>query len=84
MSIKDTIASMITDDSAAHKRLIQYVTAQLAQGRALAEVMDDPYVTNHLDATERRALLEEPEIVEAAQADSLDEMRARLEEITGS
>lgn len=84
MSIKDIIASMITDDSAAHKRLIEYVTAQLSQGRALAEVMDDPYVTDHLDVTERRALLEEPEVVEAAQADALEEIRAHLEEIAGS
>lgn len=84
MSIKDTIASMITDESAAHKRLIEYVVAQLSQGRPLEEVMEDPYVTNRLDPTERRALLEEPEVVEAAQGEALDEMRSHLEEIAGS
>ena len=84
MSIKDTIAQMITDESAAHKRLIEYVTGQLSQGRDLDAVMDDPYVTNRLDPTERRALLEEPAVVEAASGEALDQMRAQLEEIAGS
>ncbi|MFM8828235.1 MAG: hypothetical protein ACKOGE_03000 [Actinomycetota bacterium] len=84
MSIKETIASLITDPSAAHKRLIEYVTGQLSQGRTLNDILEDPYVTNRLNPMERRALLEEPEIVAAAQAEPLDEMRARLEEIAGS
>jgi hypothetical protein len=84
MSIKETIASLITDESAAHKRLIEYVTGQLSQGRSLSDVIEDPYVTNRLNPMERRALLEEPEIVAAAQAESLAEMRAHLEELAGS
>ncbi|MBM3634331.1 MAG: hypothetical protein FJW99_03425 [Actinobacteria bacterium] len=84
MSIKETIAGLITDPSAAHKRLIEYVTAQLSQGRTLGDTLEDPYVTNRLNPMERRALLDEPEIVAAAQAEPLGEMRARLEEIAGS
>jgi len=84
MSIKETIASLITDESAAHKRLIEYVTGQLSQGRSLAAIVDDPYVTNRLNPMERRALVEEPEIVAAAQAESLEEIRTRLEELASS
>ncbi|MEO2057667.1 MAG: hypothetical protein ACPHET_02520 [Miltoncostaeaceae bacterium] len=84
MSIKETIASLITDESAAHKRLIEYVTGQLSQGRSLAAIVEDPYVTNRLNPMERRALVEEPEIVAAAQAESLEEIRTRLEELASS
>lgn len=84
MSIKETIHSLITDESAAHKRLIEYVTGQLKQGRSLADVVEDPYVTNRLNPMERRALVEEPEIVEAAQGEALDELRAQLEALASS
>ena len=84
MSIKETIASLLTDESAAHKRLIEYVTGQLSQGRSLAAIVEDPYVTNRLNPMERRALVEEPDIVAAAQAESLEEIRTRLEELASS
>lgn len=81
MNIKDEIARLVGEESAGHKRLIEYVTRQLAQGRTLTEVIDDPYVTNRLNPLERRALIEEPEIVRAAQAESLDDLRTRLEDL---
>lgn len=84
MSIKETIHSMIADESAAHKRLVEYVTGQLSQGRSLSDVVEDPYVTNRLNPMERRALVEEPAIVAAAQNEALDELRARLEELASS
>jgi hypothetical protein len=84
MSIKETIHGLITDESARHKRLIEYVTGQLAQGRSLTDVVNDPYITNRLNPMERRALVEEPKIVEAAQADALDDLRAHLEALAGS
>ncbi len=84
MSIKDTIHSLITDEGATHKRLIEYVTGQLHQGRPLAEVLEDPYVTNRLEPMERRALLEEPEVVAAAQGEALDDLRAHLEGLAAS
>lgn len=81
MNIKDEIARLVGEESARHKRLIEYVTRQLSQGRMLTEVIDDPYVTNRLNPLERRALIDEPEIVHAAQMDSLDDLRAQLEEL---
>lgn len=84
MSIKDTIASLITDESASHKRLIEYVTGQLSQGRPLSEIVNDPYVTNRLNPMQRRALVEEPEVVAAAQNESLEELRAHLEDLASA
>lgn len=84
MSIKETIHSLITDESAAHKRVIEYVTGQISQGRTLAAVVEDPYITNRLNPLQRRALIEEPAVVEAAQNEALDELRAQLEELAGS
>jgi hypothetical protein len=77
--IKDEIRKMIVDDSARHKRLIEYVVRQLGAGRDLDEVLDDPYVTNRSNVLDRRALLEEPEVIEAAGAEVLEHMRSQLE-----
>ena len=58
--------SWSTRSPRAHKRLIEYVVRQLKAGRSLEAVLEDPYVTNRLAPVDRRALLEEPEVVEAA------------------
>ena len=60
------------------------IIVSVGAGGGLTEVLDDPYVTNRLNPMERRALVEEPEVVAAAQAESLDELRAHLEELAGS
>ena len=82
MSIKDEVAKLIGSESAAHKRLIEYVVRQLGTGRDMAAVLDDPYVTNRSTRMDRRALLEEPEVIEAAGAE-LDHLRTQLEEAIG-
>ncbi len=79
MSIKDQIADMLGDHNAEHKRLVEYVVAELEQGRTLTEAIEDPYVTNRLSPVQRRALVEEPEIVRAAGDEALDDLRAQLE-----
>lgn len=83
MGIQEEIRKMVGDGSAAHKRLIEYVVRQLRSGRDLDEVLEDPYVTNRISAIERRALLEEPEVIEAAGSELLERMRTRLEELAG-
>lgn len=83
MSIKDEVAKLIGSESAAHKRLIEYVVRQLGAGRDIADVLDDPYVTNRSSHMDRRALLEEPEVIEASGAE-IEHLRARLEESIGS
>lgn len=81
MSIRDEVAKLIGSESAAHKRLIEYVVRQLKSGRDLDAVLDDPYVTNRSTMMDRRALLEEPEVIDAAGGAALDELRAKLEEL---
>jgi hypothetical protein len=84
VGIQDEVRKLITSESAKHKRLIEYVVRQLRGGRHLEQVLEDPYVTNRLSPLDRRALLEEPEVVEAAQAEVLQRMRAQLEALAGS
>ncbi len=83
MSIRNEVAKLIGNESAGHKRLIEYVVRQLGSGRDLAAVLDDPYVTNRSTTMDRRALLEEPEVIDAAGGAAIDELRAKLEELIG-
>ncbi len=82
MSIKDEVAKLIGAESAVHKRLIEYVVRQLGTGREMATVLDDPYVTNRSTHMDRRALLEEPEVIAASGAE-LAHLRAQLEALIG-
>jgi hypothetical protein len=83
VGIKEDIQKLVSSGSARHKRLIDYTVRQLNGGRSLNEIIEDPYLTNRLNVVERRALLEEPKIVEAAGDEVLAEMRERLESIAG-
>ena len=80
MSIKEEVAKLIGTESAAHKRLIEYVVRQLGTGRDMAAVLDDPYVTNRSTRMDRRALLEEPEVITASGAE-LEHLRAQLDAV---
>jgi hypothetical protein len=79
MDIRDEVARLVGDKNAGHKRLVQYVVRQVHAGRRLAEVLEDPYVTNRSTTLERRALLEEPDVITAVGRE-IDEMRERLDE----
>lgn len=83
MGIQDEVRKMVGSETARHKRLIEYVVRQLHTGRDLREVLEDPYVVNRLSVVERRALLEEPEVVQAAGDEVLQRMRAELEAAAG-
>ena len=84
MSVREEIRRLINTESAQHKRLIEYVVRQLNTGRSLREVLDDPYVVNRSTTIDRRALLEEPEVVDAAGETSLATMRRELEAALGA
>lgn len=45
--------------------LAEYVVREHARGRALREVLDDPYVRNRATPVERLRLLDRPEVVAA-------------------
>jgi len=81
MGVREQVENLVGDSGAKHKRLIEYVTRQLKGGRSLAQVLEDPYVTNRLSPLDRRALLEEPEIIEATHDEVLATMRGQLEGI---
>ena len=84
MSVREEIRRLINTESAQHKRLIEYVVRQLGTGRRLDDVLNDPYVTNRSSTIDRRALLEEPEVVDAAGEGQLAVMRGALEAELGA
>ena len=46
-------------------RIAQYVIREHHRGRSLADILDDPYVTNRLTPEQVRRLLDRPDIVQA-------------------
>lgn len=58
--------------------LAEYVVREYARGRALEEILDDPYVRNRARPEERARLLERPEVVEAVGEQALADLRASL------
>jgi hypothetical protein len=58
--------------------LVRYVVRELGGGRALAEVMQDPYVTNRAGKVDTRRLLDRPEVIAAVGEDVLDDLRSKL------
>jgi len=83
MDLQDEIRKLVGSDTARHKRLIQYTVRQLRAGRDLDGVLEDPYIVNRVTPLERRALLDEPEVIAAAREDLLEQMRERLESLAG-
>jgi hypothetical protein len=52
--------------------LAQYVIRECRRGRALEDVLDDPYVTNRSTAEQRARLLERPEVIAAIGGQSVE------------
>ena len=84
MGIQDEVRKLVNTESAKHKRLIEYVVRQLHNGRDLKPILEDPYVINRISVIERRALLEEPEVIEAAGDEVLVSLRGHLERLAGA
>ena len=53
--------------------MAEYVIREHARGRALNEILDDPYVTNRLTPEQIRRLLDRPDIVQAVGNDLIAE-----------
>jgi hypothetical protein len=64
--------------TATEDALVRYVVRELSGGRALAEVMKDPYVTNRAGQVDTRRLLDRPEVIAAVGEDVLDDLRSKL------
>jgi hypothetical protein len=57
--------SFLFTRSTSEDRVATYVIREHERGRALDEILDDPYVRNRTTRSDRLRLLERPEVVEA-------------------
>jgi hypothetical protein len=57
------------------ERLTAYVLREHDRGRALAEILDDPYVRNRCTPSERDRLLDNPELIRAIGDDVVEAAR---------
>jgi len=51
------------------ERVIEYVIREMRNGRGLMQVMEDPYVRNRLTDAKREDVLENPEVIDALEAE---------------
>jgi hypothetical protein len=58
--------------SSGEDRVAQYVIREHGRGRALAEILDDPYIKNRTTPSERERLLDRPEVVRALGRDTVE------------
>jgi hypothetical protein len=65
--------------SATEDALARHVITEFRRGRPLAEILDDPYVTNRADAAARRRLLDRSDVVSAVGDDILEQLRAHAD-----
>ena len=70
-SINDRIQQFFDDitTDAEQERVIEYVVREVHKGRRLMEVIDDPYVRNRMNDDRRAEVFENPEIIEALDAE---------------
>ena len=57
-------------------RVAAYVIREHERGRALTEILDDPYVKNRTTPAERERLLDRPEVIRALGDDVVEQARA--------
>jgi hypothetical protein len=57
-------------------RVAAYVIREHERGRALSEILDDPYVRNRTTPQERDRLLDRPEVIRALGDDVVERARA--------
>jgi hypothetical protein len=65
--INQFFADITTD--AEQERVIEYVIREVHKGRRLMEVIEDPYVRNRMNNERRAEVFENPEVIEALEAE---------------
>ena len=58
--------------------LVRYVVRELEDGRTLAEIFEDPYVTNRATESDRMRLMERREVIDAVGDDVRESFEGRL------
>ncbi len=61
--------------SSQEERVATYVIREHERGRALSEILEDPYIRNRLTPQQRERLLDRPEIVQALGRDAVESLR---------
>ncbi len=70
--------SFLTARSSTEERLAAYVIREHERGRALAEILDDPYIKNRTTASERERLLDRPEVIRALGRDTVESAKQQV------
>jgi hypothetical protein len=68
--------SFLFTRSRAEGAVAEYVVREHHRGRALAEILNDPYVTNRCSAAQIERLLDRPEVVKAIGEDMISRARS--------
>jgi hypothetical protein len=68
--------SFLFSRSSQEDRVAAYIVREHERGRALAEILDDPYVRNRSTPAQRERLLDRPELVRALGDDVIAAARA--------
>lgn len=74
MALRDLFSFLFTRSSN-EERVAAYVVREHERGRALAEILDDPYVKNRTTPMERDRLLDRPEVIRALGRDVVQSVR---------
>jgi hypothetical protein len=68
--------SFLFTSSSHEDRVAAYIVREHERGRALAEILEDPYVRNRCTPQERDRLLDRPELIRALGDDTISAARA--------
>lgn len=71
MGFSEKVTNMFSGmfDDVVEERVVEFIVREIGSGRALLEVLDDPYVRNRVSEARRSELLENPEVLEAFEAE---------------
>ena len=78
MGIGDFFRDLFSRRSDHVDRVAAYVIREHERGRALAEILEDPYVKNRTTPQERERLLDRPEVIRALGDDVVEQARAEI------
>ena len=73
--LKSPFAFLFTRTKA-EEVVAEYVIREHHRGRTLADILDDPYVTNRLTPEQARRLLDRPDVIHAVGNDLVSEQRS--------
>ena len=77
MALRDVFRNLFAR-SQGEDRIAQYVIREHERGRALNEILDDPYIKNRTTEQERARLLDRPEVVRALGRDTVESARHQV------